>query len=120
MTKTPRTLTLGADATLADVTTRVNEFARDTIAALEARPRARVLVLDFVGGSINRDVMTDLRKAPIGAFVVGATVKASPQSSVGGPLYLDWTWVGPSLRIRGIAGLTGGVEYTVRVAVLED
>lgn len=119
MSKLPRTVNIGNDAKLGDVITRLNEFARDTIASLEARPRVLIRELDFVGGSTNRDVETDLRQSPLGAWIVSANVKTSPQSSISGPLYLDWSWVGPAVRVRGITGLTGGVEYTVRIAMVE-
>ena len=116
---TPRPVALGANATLPEVVRRLGEFARDTVIAFSSRPTISMKSFTFIGGDTNQLVATGFTRKPSGVWLADVKVKASPQTAITAALSLDWEWVGPHIRVRGIAGLTASTEYDVTIAMVE-
>lgn len=111
----PRRLDWRADESIADVERRLRDWVRDVERHLAQIPPFEVITVDFIGGSTNFDVATEV--TPIAVQVGGILLSATPGAALALTTSLDWIRTIGGFRVRSIQGLTSGARYRITFVV---
>ena len=115
----PRPQTFATDTKPGELATRLNEFVRDVLRALTARPAIEARQFTAIGGAYGMSVSVDARNRPTGVWVLDCKEARAPQVTITNAVAIDWEWKGRAIKVRNLTGLTAGTEYLVTIAVME-